>query len=204
MLSHLLCVQLILFRLIAMCHTFTLHPAMCLASNWSCLHPGQEQEHADSERQGPHVHQEVGAWQAEQTQDPGQHQEEVHQWRVRCFLYIMHCWCLWRICFLRKKELLHSSSFREIRSKSHEETRQFQENFEVRWFLFPYFFIDLQFLMTKHLHQLCRCTCKPWSLNVSTRTSSLRFSLKKVNSMSIGSMIYLGLQGSISYFKTKK
>ena len=106
------------------------------------------------------------------------------------------------LAFERKK-LLHSSSFREIRSKSHEETRQFQENFEVRWFLFPYFFIDLQFLMTKHLHQLCRCTCKHWSLNVSTRTSSLRFSLKKVKSMSIRSVIYLVFQRSRWYFKTK-
>ena len=138
MLSHVLCVQLSLFILFRpLCHASTLHPAMCLASNRSCLLPGKEQEHADSERQGPHVHQEVGAWQAEQTQDPGQHQEEVHQWRVRCFPYIMHCWCLWRICFFFK--LPHCSSFREIRSKSHEETRQFQENFEVKWFLFPYF-----------------------------------------------------------------
>ena len=142
MLSHLLCVQLSLFILFRpKCVMLSLFILQCvLLPTDLAHHSGQEQEHADSERQGPHVHQEVGAWQAEQTQDPSQHQEEVHQRRVRCFLYIMHCWCFWDIfVFWRKKNyhtVPHSGRSEVSLTRKHVSSKR-----TLRWncILFTYF-----------------------------------------------------------------
>ena len=94
-------------------------------------------EHANTERQATDHRQEVVSGEAGQAaQDARQHQEEVDQRGVRFSSYhafkkmkLLHVILIYVLS--ERTNVKRLVCLREIRSKSHEETRQFQENFEV-------------------------------------------------------------------------